>query len=377
MSSGPINVTFWQNMPSHHMAPVQRELARYNGYRVRTIFSQNISEHRRDMGWLMPELDPAELQFINGDVKRAHELAKESYGINIFGGFPSALLKDAFQSLPPRNGDTHVALAVEAGNGCDTKALLRPLFHRLNIRRLNSHLDFMLAYGKLGCDYYAHCGYSRDKIFPFLYQSDIPIATKSMPQNNPIRIICCGHFERRKGLDILLRSLAPLNKKNWHLELVGNGPVEGKIKSLIDRLGLQKRTTVRGFVSTMEMHSLLREKDICVVPSRFDGWGMLTNEALASGLAVVTTPTVGSKDLVEASGAGLVADSVSPRGLRECLEKLMDNSENLRRAKGAAVEFSRYIDGQAIARYLSKIIEYQLGNREKPPSPWSDAVYLG
>lgn len=377
MSYSPTNVTFWQNMPSHHMAPVQRELGRHNGYRVRTVFGQNISEHRHNMGWLMPELDPAEMQFINGDVKRARELAKESYGINIFGGFPSGPLKDAFQSLPPRDGDTHVALAVEAGNACDTKALLRPLFHRLNIRRLNSHLDFMLAYGKLGCDYYARCGYSRDKIFPFLYQSDIPIAEKSSPTKNPIRIVCCSYLTRRKGVDILLRSLAPLNELNWHLELIGNGPEREKIRELIDKFGLQQRVTMRDFMSSKGIHSLLREKDICVVPSRFDGWGMLTNEALAAGLAVVTTPTVGSKDLVEASGAGLVADSVSSRGLRECLEKLLDTSENLRRAKGAAVEFSRYIDGQTTARYLSKIIEYQLGNREKPPSPWSDAVYLG
>lgn len=365
-------VTFWQNMPSHHMAPVQRGLARFEGYNVRIVFAHNISEDRRGMGWSMPDLHPAHVQFLDGNVSKARELAQESHGLNFFGGLPAGVLKEAFDHLPVESGDVHSSLILEAGDTHDVKGKLRPLFHSMRIRQLRSRVDFVLAFGTLGVEYYVRRGFDRKRVFPFLYQSDNPVVGAAVPTSDPVRIVYCGRFSRTKGVDVLLRALASLSNMAWELELVGGGPEAARLRDLAETLNLSHRVTWRSFVPSDEVAHILRHKDICVVPSRYDGWGMLTNEALSAGVPVVTTSRVGSKDLIEASGAGRVAKSTTQRSLKKCLEELIGSPKQIDLAKRAAERFIPCIDNQRISKNLAELIEFQIGGRTSYTLPcWS------
>lgn len=358
-----LNVTFWQNMPSHHMAPVQRELARFADYSVRTVFLQNISERRLEMGWSMPNFGLAEVTILNGNTTIAKQSAQASDGINFFNGFPVGALKTAFDNLPRRGLQARNALILEAGDTHDFKGNLRPLFHAIRTRELRNRVDFVLAFGSLGVNYYTRCGFGRERIFPFFYQTDncetsIPIST-----SYPIRIIYCGQLSKRKGVDLLLLALAPLSHLDWNLEIVGDGPEALNLWKLAKTLNVSQRIKWRGFVASSEITEILRRKDICVVPSRFDGWGMLTNEAVSAGIPVVTTSRVGSKDIVEMSGAGCVATAPTPRALRKCLERLLLRLEGIDKAKAATTRISRQLTGKPAAVYLDALIQHSLNRR--------------
>ncbi len=367
-----IDVTFWQNMPSHHMAPVQRELARAPGYRVRAVFVEDISDHRREMGWAMPDFEPAECIILNQDVDRAIKLAKQPTAINFFGGFPAGILRESFENLPSENGRSRVALILEAGDTHNLKGKFRPIYHAICARRFCRKTDFVLAFGQLGVGYYERCGFDPERIYPFSYQSDRAPTAVAERTPNPFRIVYCGGLHRRKGVDLLLRALAPLSHFDWSLEIIGDGPDAGMLRRLSERLNISSRIVWSGFVRSSEIVERLQHHDICVVPSRHDGWGMVTNEALSAGLAVITTSRVGSKDLVEASGAGCVATPPTANALRRCLKKLLSSPAEIADAKAAAARVSGCITPVSIADYLKAIIDYERGcPRERPLPPWA------
>jgi len=359
-------VTFWQNMPSHHMSPVQRELARLPGYQVRTVFAQRISDHRTEMGWSIPDLLPAETTFLDNNASLAREIAQESNGLNFFGGFPMGVLKEAFRNLRTESDDTRRALILEAGDTLGFKGKLRPLFHTILAKNVGSQVDFILAFGSIGVDYYTNCGFSRDRVYPFFYQSEEPVITKPKPSSYPMRLVYCGQFSKRKGVDLLLYALAKLTHLNWELEIVGGGPEGDYLKKLAKTLDLSHRISWRGYVPSSEVGKILRGKDICVIPSRFDGWGMLTNEALSAGVAVVTTSRVGSKDMVEANGAGRVSASPTPEALGKCIEELLAYPEKLDQVKKLAARISPKFSGLSSAHYLDKIIRGEVKKGDYP-----------
>lgn len=366
-----IKVTFWQNMPSHHMAPVQRELARLPGYQVTAVFAQDISGHRREMGWSMPELSPAESITTDGDPSRARQFAKQSDGINFFGGFPSGVLKEAFDALPVERGRAKSALILEAGDTHDLKGKLRPIYHAMRVRRIRRRVDFVMAFGSRGVKYYRMCGFDRERLYPFLYQTDFEQQLPATPTSPPIRIVYCGGLYRRKGVDILLRALAPLSHLEWTLEIVGDGPEACKLRQLAERLNLSARVSWSGFVGSSKVIEILRQKDICVVPSRHDGWGMLTNEALSAALAVITAFRVGSKDLVARSGAGRAASRPTSYALRQSLEELLSSPAEINKAKAAAARVRDELTGKPTALYLDAVIRHSFGGRlDRPSPPW-------
>lgn len=370
-------VTFWQNMPSHHLAPAQREMARLPGYRVRVIFVDEVSADRRRLGWDTPQLCPAESIILHRDKGRARRLAEKSHGINILGGFPRGILRDVFLSLPSGVG-TLTALRLEAGDLCGPKGMIRPAYHTLLALAFRRYVNFVLAYGSRGVEYYTRCGFPSRMVYPFFYQNDEneSVNSQSRLENSevsppPTKIVMAGSLIKRKGVDILLRALSQLPDLEWALDIIGEGPEEDRLMRLARRLGIVDRVAWRGVFASREMKYQLRQYHLCVVPSRDDGWGMLVNEAIASGVPVITTPAVGAKDIVTSSGAGIVASGTSPKALAASLEYFLGAPDRLASARDAAARAENVLSGRRAAYYLDAVIRRCLdGTGETPIVPW-------
>lgn len=110
------------------------------------------------------------------------------------------------------------------------------------------------------------------------------------------QMLYAGKLAAAKGVPWLLRSLKQVNAP-WHLHLVGTG--SGQEKELCLRLAaeLGDRVTVHGVLSHEQLGDLMRESDIFVLPSFFEGLPLVLLEALACGCAIVTTDLPGVREL--------------------------------------------------------------------------------
>lgn len=109
-----------------------------------------------------------------------------------------------------------------------------------------------------------------------------------------------GKLIPRKNPDIILRALAhvePNTQKRLHFLFVGSGELEERLTAQAN--DLQKKcgvkTSFSGFINQQALHDYYLASDIVCLPSRREAWGLVINEALNAGNAVIMTAPVGCR----------------------------------------------------------------------------------
>jgi len=189
-------------------------------------------------------------------------------------------------------------------------------------------------------------------------------------KSDEIRLLYVGRFERRKGIDLLFEALPELMKKykKLHVDLIGD-------KTLVDENGVNyfatfedkykkedwfKRLYVPGFVSEKELAAKYRDCDVFVAPSRYESFGQIYIEAMASGKPVIGTKVGGIPEVVEDGVNGLLIDNEDAKDLQEKLDTLIKDGA-LRSKMGAASreiikkKFSAQVWGDAFLGLVDEI----------------------
>jgi glycosyltransferase involved in cell wall biosynthesis len=84
-----------------------------------------------------------------------------------------------------------------------------------------------------------------------------------------------------------------------HLTIVGTGPEESAIKTLIDKLNLSDSISLAGYVPQAELRPYLRDADVFVLPSTREPWGLVALEAMLARMPVMVSTQCGcAADLV-------------------------------------------------------------------------------
>lgn len=154
-----------------------------------------------------------------------------------------------------------------------------------------------------------------------------------------------GRFDRQKGLDVFLRALAELKDvsdlPNWHGVLAGYGPEEARLRALRKELGLDADLTMAGY---REAERFLSALDLCVVPSRWEGFGLVAVEAMACGVPVIASRVDSIPELIEDGRDGTLVPPDDPAALAQALAELLKDTETRARlgnqARSRAEQFS-------------------------------------
>lgn len=156
-------------------------------------------------------------------------------------------------------------------------------------------------------------------------------------------LLCVASLTPRKGHEVLLRALAPLVDRAWHLVCVGSGErsahTAAALRDLTARLGLDERVRFTGAVDEPRLQDLYRRADLFVLPTRLEGYGMVLTEALAHGLPVVST-RVGPIPRLVPREAGILVEPDDPPELGRALESVLDDVR-LRRSLAAGARAVR------------------------------------
>lgn len=178
---------------------------------------------------------------------------------------------------------------------------------------------------------------------------------------DPLRLLTVASLTRRKGHDVLIDALAPLAFLPWQARFVGGGHFDPdwaqELQDRVNRLQLQDRIRFAGTVDDLQTE--YRQADVFVLPSRFEGYGMVFAEALATGLPVIAA-RVGAVPDVVPGPAGLFVPPDDAEALCGALQRVLTDGALRRRlqagAQRAAAGLPTWSDSaRRVARLIQKV----------------------
>ena len=126
------------------------------------------------------------------------------------------------------------------------------------------------------------------------YNEKIFYPAEKYEKHDNVKILYAGKFDESKGFYELIKAFRLLEKKdnNVELELIGNLKEEDRprVEALV---GNSKKIKIYNAVDQVHLGEIMRHKDIFILPSYFEGLGLIAVEALGSGLRVVATEIEG------------------------------------------------------------------------------------
>ena len=174
----------------------------------------------------------------------------------------------------------------------------------------------------------------------------------------PPRILFAGNLVPSKGVDVLLRAVAELQRRGiaCQLKILGEGPLKAELENLARTLSITSRVTWVSFVPQGQMGAEYGASAVTVLPSRgqAEGLGLTLVEALLAGCAVVGTPAGGIPEVVLHKKTGLIARDGDAEDLATQIQLLLTDAplrERLTRA-GKEHVLQTYSPDATIGRFL-------------------------
>lgn len=184
-------------------------------------------------------------------------------------------------------------------------------------------------------------------------------------QRKPIDglVVTCGRLEEQKNHKMLIRAFKNVVEKypNIKLHIYGEGSLQEQLQKLIDDLGLKNTIILKGITS--DVSSILKEADIFVLPSLYEGMPNALMEAMAVGVPSIATdcPCGGSKMLLEDENGVLVKND-DEYELSKAIELLLiDKSKKIQLSKNAKKEANNFKADDIYIKwneYIEKVVYY-------------------
>ena len=130
-----------------------------------------------------------------------------------------------------------------------------------------------------------------------------------LPQDVPIFLCCAKLVAGKRPLDILRAFVRVRRERRCALAFAGGGDLTSTLQEEAKRHGVAEDVIHLGFRNQSELPLIYGASDVLVLASALEPWGLVVNEALASGMAAVVSDQVGSApDLVEPEATFPVGD---------------------------------------------------------------------
>ena len=153
--------------------------------------------------------------------------------------------------------------------------------------------------------------------------------TKAFPDvitDEPL-ILFLSRLHVKKGIELLIDAVADLEARSIPGRVVIAGGAyqqsyEDELQAIVKARGLAHRIFFLGFVTGIEKISLYDAADLFVLPTSQENFGFVLFEALAAGLAVITTKGADTWPEMKASGGAVIVDP-DPKALADSMERLL------------------------------------------------------
>jgi glycosyltransferase involved in cell wall biosynthesis len=166
-------------------------------------------------------------------------------------------------------------------------------------------------------------------------------------------VIAVGRLSAEKGHAKLLEAFQPLAARfpDWELVIHGEGSERPRLEQLAAHLGVGERVTLPGWSKDVE--SVLREADLFVLPSRYEGFPNALLEAMAAGVASISFDCdSGPREIIRNGIDGLLVPPGDVTALTQAMASLMSDEANRRQlASQARSVVERFGQGEVYRRW--------------------------
>ena len=211
--------------------------------------------------------------------------------------------------------------------------------------------DRYIAYGKKAAEYLTHMGASKGHIHVGINTVDMNWfrkKAKEFHQDENLRkersrypkllMLYVGQLIKRKGIYQLLTALSELHDPNVGLLIVGSGTQGRELKEFCKDQNLEN-VYFEGFKQQEALLRYYALADVLILPSFKEVWGLVINEALASGIYVLCSKYAGaSYDLIKEGWNGILFDPYSIEEFLILIRKAKEQIEDIRARRDAISE---------------------------------------
>jgi glycosyltransferase involved in cell wall biosynthesis len=342
-----MKVAFVVTHPIQYYVPLFRALSFANKFELKVFYTWGETSlqkydpaYNKIIKWDIPLLDGYDYEFlhntsadpgthhfkgiINPDVlNKINEYSPDK--IVIYGWNYDSHLKvlKYFKNKVPIyfRGDSHLI---------NNKLSIRTIIRKVYLSYIYRHIDFAIAVGVNNKKYYKWAGLKNKQILFAPHAIDnkkfeITDSKKVSSIRTDLNIpddytifLYCGSFEDRKRVSDLILAKSKLSNEKCSLVIVGAGKNDTFLFDLANQQN-DKNIHFIGFVNQSELPSYYALSDVFVLPSEIETWGLVINEAMAAGLAIIASDKVGAADdLVTNNGFQYKCGSIS-----DLLEKML------------------------------------------------------
>jgi len=168
----------------------------------------------------------------------------------------------------------------------------------------------------------------------------------------PLKLLFVGSLSQRKGIADLFSVVKDLGDK-VELTLVGSKPAH--TCDVLENALVEHR-----YIPSLphnEILQLMRENDVFVFPSLFEGFGLVITEAMSQGTPVITTDRTAGPDLIEHGKNGWLIEAGSTIALKNAIENLLQNPHCIADAGRAAMATAKLRPWEMYGKELAEAVK--------------------
>lgn len=179
---------------------------------------------------------------------------------------------------------------------------------------------------------------------------DQPALPASEHDDGRLRVLFVGRLDRQKGVDLLLEAFRSLEPDRFELRVVG-GQILGKNFEYPTDL---PSVEFRGWKNPAELRDELAWADLVVVPSRWEGFGLVAVEAMRAQRAVAASNVGGLRDIVVPNETGILFDATSPSEIAAAL-RLAAGMDLKDMGKNGRQRFEAFFSSERMAAEVDEV----------------------
>lgn len=230
------------------------------------------------------------------------------------------------------------------------KKILKEIILRIFFKMINAFISI----GSLNEEFYKHYGVKKNKIFRAPYSVDDNFFKKNKvrnkqiwKKNNNIRnlakvFLFVGKLIKRKSvLDLIKVAQSKKLNNNVHFLIIGDGPLKKKLLQEINNLKLNN-ISILGFKSQNQLKFYYSLADVLILPSEYETWGLVINEAMSAGVPCIVSDSCGAaKDMIIKYKTGFKYKNGNINQLIKLINLIINNKDILFDLKKNTFLFSK------------------------------------
>lgn len=326
-----VKLVFLSNYLNHHQIPFCDAMYRLLEGSFVFIQTEAVEEERVRMGWKERNEKPY-LHLYYEEPGECRRLMEEC-GVAIFGGTDDeSYIRSRLESGRPVLRYSERLYKSGQWKAVSPRGLIKKYQDHTRYRRRPVYLLCAGAY--VPSDFHIVRAYPGRMLkwgyFPETRHYDVDKLIQGKG-NGCVRLLWAARMIDWKHPELPVKTAAYLKERgcSFHLDMVGGGALENRVRELIGCYGLEEEVTLRGYCTPEEARELMERSHIYLATSdRKEGWGAVVNEAMNSGCAVVGDHRMGAVPyLIRHGRNGMIYRDGREKQLFRMTEELVRNRE--------------------------------------------------